>query len=152
MILSARFWSSVGQTLLLDVHQVRVSDVYPTGEVLLIMDNAIRMRWRDQHIGGTSKPQYLLPGSVYQVSFEVGFTSYLFAPGHAIRLSVSSSNFPRFDINLNNGVLLAERQAYDPVFVASQKIFHCSLYPSFISLPKVYKEDLPQLRTTVIGG
>lgn len=72
----------------------RVSDVYPTGEVRLLTDNAVRMRWRD---GGVN-PVYMEAGKVYPISMALWNTSYILAPGHALRVSISSSNNPRYYI------------------------------------------------------
>ena len=75
-----------------------------------------------------------MPGEVYQISVDAGVTSNVFLPGHRIRVEVSSSNFPRFDRNLNTGrSLMAETE----VRVAQQTVHHSRKYPSHILLPVV---------------
>ncbi|HXE30908.1 MAG TPA: CocE/NonD family hydrolase, partial [Terriglobales bacterium] len=78
----------------------KVMDVYPDGRAFNITENIQRMRYRD---GYNKPPVWMRPGQVYKVTFQPIDTSYYFAPGHRLRLAISSSNFPRFDRNLNTG-------------------------------------------------
>ena len=71
---------------------VRISDVYPTGEVRLLQDNAVRMRWREQ----TLTPVYMEKDQVYEINLNLWNTSYVFAAGHSLRVAISSSNNPRY--------------------------------------------------------
>lgn len=120
---------------------VRVSDVYPTGEARLIQDSAARMRWRE---GGVD-PVFMESGKVYAASISLWNTSYVVAPGHALRFAISSSNSPRFSVNFNNGLLLAD-EAYpgEPV-IATNTIHHSAAYPTYIELPVVDKKFLPEV-------
>ena len=59
---------------------VKISDVYPTGEVRIIQDSAVRMRWRE----GTMNPMYLVPGEVYEIEVGLWNTSYVVAEGTVI--------------------------------------------------------------------
>lgn len=120
---------------------VRISDVYPTGEARLLQDNAVRMRWRQ---GGLT-PVYMNKGEVYEVTLTLWNTSYIMAPGHALRVAITSSNNPRFDINRNNGILLANRTSTDVNITAVNTIFHSAKYPSHVTLPVVKKAQLPQI-------
>jgi len=120
---------------------VRLSDVYPTGEVRLLQDNAIRMRWRN---GGLA-PVYMNKDEVYQVTLSMWNTSYVVAPGHALRVSVTSSNSPRFDVNRNNGILLKDQQDSDVNITATNTIYHSATRASYVSLPVVNKKQLPPL-------
>jgi uncharacterized protein len=125
---------------------VRMSDVYPTGEVRLIQDNAVRMRWRE---GGLT-PLFLNKkiDDVYEVSLTLWNTSYVVAPGHKLRFSMTSSNSPRFDVNRNNGILLKDRNnAVDVNITAVNRIHHSSRYASRISLPVVSLLQLPKVRS-----
>jgi hypothetical protein len=63
-------------------------------------------------------------------------TSNYFAPGHQLRVEVSSSNFPRYDRNLNTGGNNFDESK--PV-VATSEIHHSRLYPSSITLSVVQK-------------
>jgi hypothetical protein len=116
-----------------------MSDVYPTGEVRLIQDSAVRMRWRE---GGLT-PVDMVAGEVYEVTASLWNTSYVLAPGHALRLVVTSSNSPRFSVNYNNGNLLSE-EAGTPI-VANNVLYHSAKYPSHFLLPVVKMRQLPEL-------
>jgi putative CocE/NonD family hydrolase len=118
---------------------VRLSDVYPTGEVRLIQDNAVRMRWRD----GGLEPQYMTKGAVYKAQLTLWNTSYVVATGHGLRVSIASSNYPRFDVNRNNGILLADRTPSDVNVTATNSVYHSANYASYISLPAVKKIQIP---------
>jgi len=71
-------------------------------------------------------------------------TSYIVAPGHALRFSISSSNYPRFGINRNNGVPLAAADQGANI-TANNFFYHSAEYPSHFDLPVVRKIQLPQL-------
>ncbi len=73
----------------------------------------------------------------YQISVDTGVTSYVFAPGHRIRVEVSSSNFPRFDRNLNSAGLNADQSKLTK---ARQTVYHEKGYPSAIILPVIPHE------------
>ena len=120
---------------------VRMSDVYPTGEARLIQDSAVRMRWRN---GGIT-PEYMEKGAVYPAYMSLWNTSYVVAPGHSLRFAVSSSNYPRFSINPNNGLLLAD-PAYPGINItATNTVHHSEAYASYIELPVVKKIQLPEI-------
>ena len=72
---------------------------YPEGYDMLINDSIIRCRFRD----GFEREVFMEPGDVVEVTIELPPTSNLFDRGHRIRLDVSSSNFPRLDLNPNTG-------------------------------------------------
>ena len=121
--------------------QVKISDVYPTGEIRLIQDSAVRMRWRE---GGLT-PVLMETGKVYEVTASLWNTSYVIAPGHALRFAVTSSNYPRFSANPNNGLLLIQNSTDSPINVANNVLYHSAKYPSNFVLPVVKKMQLPQL-------
>ncbi|WP_373652036.1 CocE/NonD family hydrolase [Schlesneria sp. DSM 10557] len=78
---------------------VRVSDVYPDGRSILIMDYVRRARYRD----GFDKEVFLKPGEVAKVAFDVGWLSQIFNKGHRIRVTVASTGAPFFEPNPNTG-------------------------------------------------
>jgi len=120
---------------------VRISDVYPNGEAHLLQDSAVRMRWRN---GGTT-PQYLKAGEVYPTSISLWNTSYVLAPGHSLRFAISSSNYPRFSLNANNGLLLAD-PAYPGVNItATNTVHHSAEFASYIEMPVVAKAQMPKI-------
>jgi putative CocE/NonD family hydrolase len=115
---------------------VKVLDVYPDGTAYNLDETIQRLRYRD----GYDKPLvWMEPGKVYKVALQPMTTSNYFAAGHRIRIEVSSSNFPRFDRNLNTG-----GNNYDetkPV-TAHNSVHHSRQYPSQITL-SVVKTSTP---------
>jgi uncharacterized protein len=107
---------------------VKLIDVYPDGPAYNLDETIQRLRYRD----GYDKPQvFLEQGKVYKVVLQPMTTSNYFAAGHRIRIEVSSSNFPRFDRNLNTG-----GNNYDEAsgVTAHNAIHHSRQYPSQITL------------------
>jgi putative CocE/NonD family hydrolase len=90
---------------------VRVSDVYPDGRSILIIDYIRRARYRD----GYDHESFLESGEVAKVAFDVGWLSQIFNTGHRIRVTVASTGAPFFEPNPNTGLPLTieppERQA-----------------------------------------
>lgn len=82
---------------LLDVHPVTPD--YPQGFAMNITDGILRCRYRE----APDAPRLLAPGEVAEIVIEPMPTANLFKAGHRIRLDISSSNFPRFDVNPNTG-------------------------------------------------
>jgi hypothetical protein len=75
------------------------------------------------------------PASPCKLTVAISATGYEFATGHRIRLEVSSSNFPRFEPNLNTGATAFES---DVAATAEQTVFHGVSCPSFVELPQVH--------------
>jgi putative CocE/NonD family hydrolase len=103
-------------------------DVYPDGRSYNIIDGIVRAKYRHSEW----KPEPIRPGSIYEYSLDLATTSIVFKAGHCIRLEISSSNFPRWDRNLNTGHKLGQDAQIE---AALQKIFHNTQYPSHIVLP-----------------
>ena len=96
---------------------IRITDVYPDERSMLITEGIRRMRFRTSY----SQEELMVPGDIYSVFIELKNIAYTFIPGHKMRVIVSSSDYPIFDINLNNGDSL-----YVPgdTVVATNKIYH----------------------------
>ena len=125
---------------------VKISDVYPTGEAILIQDNALRMRWRH---GGLS-PEYVEKDKVYKIELSLSNTAWVVAPGHSLRFSIQSSNNPRFSVNPQNGLLLADETYPGVNITATNTIYHSTRYPSKITLPMVEKHiALPRVHNVL---
>jgi putative CocE/NonD family hydrolase len=110
---------------------VKVLDVYPDGRAFNLDESIQRMRYRD----GYEKPAvWMEAGRVYKVTLQPLNTSNYFAPGHRLRIEVSSSNFPRFDRNLNMG-----GNNYDEArgVTARNGVHHSKQYPSSITISVV---------------
>jgi hypothetical protein len=109
---------------------VKVIDVYPDGRAYNLDETIQRMRYRD----GYDKRVWMAPGNVYKVTMQPLNTSNYFAPGHRLRIEVSSSNFPRFDRNLNTGGRNFDESK--PV-VARNAVHHSTQYPSQVTITVV---------------
>ncbi|HET6629488.1 MAG TPA: CocE/NonD family hydrolase [Woeseiaceae bacterium] len=108
----------------------KLVDVYPDGRAFNVLEGILRMRFRES----PARPALLSPGKVYEIRIDLDSTSNWFGPGHRIRLEVSSSNFPRFDRNLNTGV----SGAIDSRRVVARNTIHRGRrYPSRLVLPTV---------------
>ena len=106
----------------------KLVDVSPTGYARNLCDGIIRGRCRESF----TDPTLLDPGKIYEYGIEVGVTGNVFRRGHRTRLEISSSNFSRFDRNLNtgnSGATDTEPQR------ANQTVFHSKEYPSYILMP-----------------
>ena len=99
------------------------------------------MRWRE---GGLT-PVYMEKDQVYEVTFSLWNTSWVIPAGHALRVSVQSSNNPRFSVNPQNGILLADPAYPGDNITATNKIYHSAQYPSRVTLPVVNKHQLPKV-------
>jgi len=101
---------------------------FPSGVDLNVGDSIVRARYR----GGPGPASLLEPGQPYEFTIEMYPTSLVFTRGHRIRLDVSSSNFPRFDVNPNTGEPLNDNRRWR---VAENSVYHDPQHPSHIVLP-----------------
>jgi uncharacterized protein len=109
---------------------VRVTDVYPDGRSILIIDGIRRARFRDSW----EKETFMKPSEVYKVAFDVGWLSQVFNKGHRIRVSVASTGTPFYDVNPQTG----EPLTYEPakkVKAAKQTVYHSGSHVSRIIAP-----------------
>jgi putative CocE/NonD family hydrolase len=112
---------------------VKLVDVYPDGRAYNLDETIQRARYRE----GYDRQVFMEAGEVYRLQVSPMSTSNYFAPGHRVRIEVSSSNFPRFTRNLNTG-----GNNYDETegVVAHNTIHHSRHYPSQIRLPVVKRK------------
>jgi putative CocE/NonD family hydrolase len=103
---------------------------FPYGVDLNIADSIVRARYRN----GFGKAELLKPGQPYEFTIEMYPTSLVFKKGHRIRLDISSSNFPRFDVNPNTGEPLNDNRRTQ---VARNTIYLDAEHPSQIVLPVI---------------
>lgn len=107
---------------------IKLIDVHPDDRAYNLDETIQRARWRE----GYDKEVWMEKGKVYKLEMTPMSTSNLFKKGHRIRIEISSSNFPRFDRNMNTGGNnFDETQAV----IANNLIFHTAQYPSQIRLP-----------------
>jgi putative CocE/NonD family hydrolase len=109
---------------------VKFIDVYPDGRAYNLDETIQRARYRD----GYDKKVLMEPGKVYKITIGPMTTSNYFETGHRIRIEVSSSNFPRFDRNMNTG-----GNNYDEVngVVARNSVHHSRQFPSQLKITVV---------------
>jgi hypothetical protein len=109
---------------------IKLIDVYPDGKAYNLDETIQRVRYRE----GYDKEVFMESGNVYKVDMTPMSTSNYFEAGHRIRIEVSSSNFPRFERNLNTG-----RNNYDESegVPAHNQVHHSRKYPSVVRLPIV---------------
>lgn len=101
---------------------------FPLGFDLNIGDSILRTRYRDS----LAQQKLMKPGLVYQVKINLYPTANLFKKGHRIRVDISSSNFPHFDVNPNTGEPLQRHRRMIP---ADNTVWHDRVRPSRIILP-----------------
>jgi putative CocE/NonD family hydrolase len=109
----------------------KLLDVYPDGSAINLTEGILRMRHRAS-LRNTAPP--LRRGQVYRIEVNMVATSNLFLKGHRIRLEISSSNYPRFDRNLNSGEPLTT--GHSPR-IAENHVLHNTAHPSALILPIV---------------
>jgi hypothetical protein len=119
----------------------KLVDVYPDGRAINLTDGILRLRYRES----LEKPSLVQPNSVCAITIDAGVTSVVFKKKHAVRLEISSSNFPRFDRNLNTGRSQADETT---MLSANQTIYHGRGHPSHLLLPVVPSSG-SLLRTSV---
>jgi len=106
----------------------KLVDVAPDGFAQNLTEGILRMRYR----GSPEHASLMNPGQIYEISLDLWATSNVFLRGHSLRLEISSSNFPRFDRNLNTG---EEIRTARTVATASNTILHDAQHPSWLVLP-----------------
>src|SRR5207253_1799142 len=113
----------------------KLVDVSPSGFATNLTDGILRMRYRDSQ----ERPEMMNPDQVYKISVDLWATSNVFKKGHILRLEVSSSNFPRFDRNLNNGttryIRTGDGPSADQFVTATNAVLHDTDHPSALILP-----------------
>jgi len=108
----------------------KLVDVWPNGLAQNLTDGILRARYRNSQ----EKAELMNPGEIYKLKIDLWATSDVFLAGHKLRLEVSSSNFPRFDRNLNTGENAASGTR---IVKATNSIYHDREHPSAVMLPVV---------------
>jgi putative CocE/NonD family hydrolase len=107
---------------------VRLVDLHPDGTANLILDDLIRVRYRN----GRDQAQLIEPGEMIKLQFELGHTAHLLRAGHSIQINVTSSDFPAWDRNLNTGVSSLQGADY---IIATNTVFSNTIQASAVVLP-----------------
>jgi uncharacterized protein len=117
---------------------VRLSDVHPDGRSIVVTDGIVRASARESYpapgVIRPRKPSPIEPGKVYEYSVDLWATGMAFREGHRIRVSVTSSSFPRWDRNLNTGESGASSGRTQ---VARQSVFYGPDHPSRVTMSVV---------------
>ncbi len=108
----------------------KLVDVWPNGFAQNLTEGILRLRYRNS----LEKPELAKPGETYHISVDLWATSNVFLAGHKLRLEMSSSNFPRFDRNLNTG---EEQASATRMSKAANVVYHDKAHPSALVLPIV---------------
>ena len=109
----------------------RLVDVAPDGCAINLTEGVVRARYRR---GDGARPELIEPGAVLEYTLDLQVTSNVFLTGHAIRLEITSSNFPLWDRNLNTG---ENPHTSTAMQVAQQTIWHDARRPSHLVLPVI---------------
>jgi hypothetical protein len=96
---------------------VRLTDVYPNGSSIILVQGICRARFRNS----LSTEQLMTPGVIYQIPVQLQNLAYTFRQGHRLRIVVSSADYPMYDANLNNG---GPMYTNGPAFIATNSIYH----------------------------
>jgi hypothetical protein len=105
-------------------------DVEQDGKAIILCEGICRARFRN----GTDSPEMMKPAKVYEFKIDMWDTSNVFKRGHRIRVEISSSNFPRYNRNLNTGKSV---ESDSEIRVAHQTVYHDAERPSHVLLPVI---------------
>jgi len=111
---------------------VRLTDVYPDNRSMILMDGIRRLRFRNGY--NAADTALAVQDSIYQLTIELPDVCNTFLAGHRIRVDITSSNYPRFDCNLNNGGAM---YVAGDTLIASNTLHLNSIHSSFIQLPLI---------------
>jgi uncharacterized protein len=112
----------------------KLIDVHPDGEAQRLQDGIIRARYRESF----DRPSLLVPMKIYEYTIDLLATSNVFEKGHRIQVTITSSNFPDFDRNLNTGKRNENSTESQP---ARQMIYHDAAHPSHVLLPVIPRSE-----------
>lgn len=111
----------------------KLVDVYPDGYEALLTDAALRLRYRN---GRTSDAvQMMKPGQVERIEIPLGSLANTFEAGHRIAVHVTSSNYPRFEVNPNTGDPIGQNTSKPRI--ANNTVHHDAVHASALVLPVV---------------
>jgi putative CocE/NonD family hydrolase len=123
---------------------LKITDVYPSGESIIITDQILRMRWRNVVMEPPAPtyfpPMPISPKQIYSISFETWPFLQVFNKGHKIRVAITSSNSPRFNPTPNNGKLVYQG---GPIYTAMNSFYTGPSTPSSLVFPTVTLEQVP---------
>ncbi|MBI1287478.1 MAG: CocE/NonD family hydrolase [Flavobacteriales bacterium] len=122
---------------------IRLTDVFPNNESIIMRDGIQRLRFRNGF--SHNDEAFCSTGEVYEVNIELEDIAHTFLTGHKIRLLVTGANYPRFDVNLNNGQQMYT--AGDTIMSGSNVHFGTD-HPSRLELPVVMNVSVDEANGT----
>lgn len=128
----------------------KLCDVYPDGRSMLVEDGIIMARHRES----LETEELLVPGNIYLFKIDLWSTAIAFAPGHRIRLTISSSNSTRFATNPNTGEAFRKNTHTQ---IAHQTVYHNTIHASALNLPvtdwnqSAVKQKMPEPIAFILG-
>jgi putative CocE/NonD family hydrolase len=111
---------------------------YPNGYALNLEDGIVRARYRQGRVGESMTADFLEPGKIYEFTIRPYDIGNRFKKGHRLRVDISSSNYPRFDLNPNTGEPLAQ---HTYTVKAQNTIYMSREYPSHVLVPFIPIDD-----------
>ncbi|MCW3086475.1 MAG: hypothetical protein JWP12_3841 [Bacteroidetes bacterium] len=117
---------------------IRLTDVYPDGRSMLVNDGTFRMRFRNGI--SAADTAVIVPNQIYDCVINLPNTAITFLTGHKIRVDVSSSNYPRFNRNMNTGAAMYPGNNMDVLVspqIAANTVYTNATQTSYITLPLV---------------
>jgi hypothetical protein len=112
---------------------------------MLVTDGIQRARMRC----GDDRECFLTPGVPTELEVDLWSTALVFARGHRVRIDVSGSNAPRFEVNPNDG---GDLNRPGPSAVAHPVLLIGPAYPSRLELPVLRQSPFPRRRLTGARG
>ena len=127
---------------------VTLTDQYPPNEedgtpgpLVSVRYGAAKMRWNTPEATSVEAVN-MVPGEEYEVTLDLWSTAYVWNAGHTLGVLVSSSRYPEFPVNPNNGLSLSQ-QDDGPKVTANNTVISDNGRLSYVSLPIVSLEDIP---------
>lgn len=150
---SAVFHLKVASNKLDTDFDVRLTDVYPDGKSMLVNDGTFRMRFRDGLTAADTS--VMVPNQIYDCTINLPNTALTFLAGHKIRVDISSSNYPRFNRNMNTGGVMYPGGSMDSLIspqTATNSVFTNNINTSYITLPLVgYLSGISEIESEYIA-
>lgn len=106
---------------------VRLCDVYPDNRSMILRDNIFRMRFRDGFT--VNDTNFIQAGEIYEIDIKLANTAHTFLPGHKIRVDITSSDYPRFNNNMNDG---GEMYVSGDTLIATNHVYHDQTHASYV--------------------
>ncbi|MBN1234397.1 MAG: CocE/NonD family hydrolase [Candidatus Coatesbacteria bacterium] len=112
---------------------VKICDVYQNGKSMLVEEGILKARYKE----GFDKESFMEPGQIYEFLIDLGEIAQCFDIDHKIRIDITSSNYPHFEVNPNTGEPWRNETRK---MIAQNRIYCSPQYASYIDMPMIYDE------------